>query len=209
CSSCPPADELLGRLRNDPGADGMEVIPLGFHVDYWNHLGWQDRFSSPQYSRRQEDYTRKLRLDGPYTPQMIVDGTREFVGSDASAARRAISGAASAPALVQISLLPAEGKLSVKASAEPGISGQLLLAITEDNLSSHVGAGENSGRMLHHSAVVRDFRQIGKLHNGNFQGTVPLRVGSDWKHGDLHVVVFVQDPGTGRIEGAASVAPKF
>src|SRR6266404_4349780 len=74
CSSCPPADELLTHLRQDLAAKNIQVIPLGFHVDYWNSLGWKDRFSSPAYSERQQQYAQKFRLEGPYTPQMVVDG---------------------------------------------------------------------------------------------------------------------------------------
>src|SRR5713226_4713153 len=83
CSSCPPADELLSRLRQQTSAQGVEVIPLGFHVDYWNFQGWRDRFSSADYSKRQEQYAQKLHLEGPYTPQMVVDGGTQFVGNDA------------------------------------------------------------------------------------------------------------------------------
>src|ERR1700674_1167395 len=91
CSSCPPADALLLQLRQQSQQDGTEIIPLGFHVDYWNDLGWQDRFSSPAYSRRQEQYAHQFALDGPYTPQMVVDGSREFTGRDSWRARAAIA----------------------------------------------------------------------------------------------------------------------
>src|SRR5579862_6970255 len=80
CSSCPPADELLGHLRQDLSAKNIQVIPLGFHVDYWNSQGWKDRFSSASFTQRQEQYAKSLKVDGPYTPQMVVDGTSEFVG---------------------------------------------------------------------------------------------------------------------------------
>src|SRR6266852_3738631 len=94
CSSCPPADALLIKFREQHRYDGVEVIPLGFHVDYWNSLGWQDRFSSAAYSQRQEDYANRMKLDGPYTPQMVVDGDTEFVGNNTDRARDAIAQAA-------------------------------------------------------------------------------------------------------------------
>src|SRR6201998_1680178 len=91
CSSCPPADELLGHLRQDLAAKNIQVIPLGFHVDYWNSLGWKDRFSSADFSQRQEQYAKSLKVDGPYTPQMVVDGEAEFVGNSSGQAQREIT----------------------------------------------------------------------------------------------------------------------
>src|SRR6266404_1302485 len=110
CSSCPPADELLTHLRQDLAAKNIQVIPLGFHVDYWNSLGWKDRFSSADFSQRQEQYARSLRVDGPYTPQMVVNGELEFVGNSAGQAQRAINQASSQPELVKIKISPVAGK---------------------------------------------------------------------------------------------------
>jgi hypothetical protein len=207
CSSCPPADALLGRLRTESG--GAEVIPLGFHVDYWNSLGWQDRFSSPAYSRRQEDYARRFRLDGPYTPEMVVDGRQEFVGNEGGRAAQAIAQAASQPAAAEVRLQwAALEKLEVQVSASGLTSGDVLLAVTEDNLSTQVAAGENGGRLLRHSAVVRHFTRLGVLKNGQFAAGTPLHIEKDWKRSDLRAVVFVQSSETGRIEGAAEVGIK-
>src|SRR5579864_1673908 len=97
CSSCPPADELLAHLRQDLSAKNIQVIPLGFHVDYWNSLGWKDRFSSAEFTRRQEQYEQSLNVDGPYTPQMVVDGGAEFIGNDADRAQHTIEKEASQP----------------------------------------------------------------------------------------------------------------
>ena len=207
CSSCPPADELLGHLREDLAAKKIEVIPLGFHVDYWNSLGWKDRFSSSEFSHRQEQYAQSLGGDGPYTPQMVVDGAVQFVGNDSGEARRAISQAASEQALseVKISAAGAE-QLAVQVKAPAGgKDANVVLAITEDNLATRVGSGENGGRTLHHAAVVREFRQLGQLHDGSFQGSVLLKLQKDWKRQDLRAVVFVQEGATGKIRGASSV----
>lgn len=204
CSSCPPADELLGQLGKD-SANGVAVIPLGFHVDYWNFQGWTDRFSSVAYSRRQEKYAEEFRISGPYTPQMVVDGSTEFVGSDGSRARQAIGRAAAVPAAANIDLsIAGPDKLQVSVQDSSSRSGDVLLAITEDNLSSTVKAGENDGRVLRHSAVVRDLRVIGSLNDGRFSGTVPLKLDRKWKLADLHAAVFVQQI-NGKIEGAASL----
>lgn len=208
CSSCPPADELLGHLRQDLSTKNIQIIPLGFHVDYWNSLGWKDRFSSASFSQRQEQYAKSLKVDGPYTPQMVVDGTAEFVGNSAAQAQRAISQAASQPELaaVEISAVnPDKLAIQVKAAGSANAA-NVMLAITEDNLTTNVGSGENGGRTLHHAAVVRELRQLGQLQNGSFQASVPLKIEKDWKREDLRAVVFVQEGSGGKIQGAASVA---
>jgi hypothetical protein len=205
CSSCPPADALLGHLRQDLGRDSIEVIPLGFHVDYWNSLGWKDRFSSPEFSRRQEQYAHSLSTEGPYTPQMIVDGETEFVGSDAARARETITDVAGHAPQAEIRIVPSENSLAVQATTVSGTSGDVLLAITEDNLSTKVGAGENNGRELRHAAVVRELRRLGKIDSGAFNATVPLKLPTEWKRDDLRAVVFVQQGEAGKVLGAASV----
>jgi hypothetical protein len=210
CSSCPPADELLGHLRQDLAAKNVQVIPLGFHVDYWNSLGWKDRFSSADFTQRQEQYTRALKVDGPYTPEMVVDGEVEFVGNDAGRAQSTIRQQASQLEIAQVKISSAgtdQLKIQVKGAAAPSSSNALvMLAITEDNLSTQVGSGENGGRTLHHAAVVRELRQVGTLQSGSIETTVPLRLEKDWKRSDLRAVVFVQNGPSGKIDGAASVA---
>jgi hypothetical protein len=209
CSSCPPADELLGRLRQDLSAKNIQVIPLGFHVDYWNSLGWKDRFSSAEFTQRQEQYTHALKVDGPYTPEMVVNGEVEFVGNDAGQAQRTIRQQASELEMAQVKIASAGADqltIQVKGPAESSGNALVMLAITEDNLSTQVGSGENGGRKLHHAAVVRELREIGLLHNGAMETTVPLKLEKNWKHNDLRAVVFVQQGPSGKIEGAASVA---
>lgn len=208
CSSCPPADELLAHLRQDLSAKHIEVIPLGFHVDYWNSLGWKDRFSSAEFSRRQEQYAQSLRVDGPYTPEMVVDGAVEFVGNDAGHAQQTIREAASQPEVVTVKIAsPAVDQLAVQVKATSSTKdAQVVLATTEDNLTTQVGSGENGGRMLHHAAVVRELRQLGRLHEGSFEANVPLKLAKDWKRENLRAVVFVQEGTTGKILGAASFA---
>jgi hypothetical protein len=200
CSSCPPADELLAHLRQDLSAKNIQVIPLGFHVDYWNSLGWEDRFSSADYSRRQEQYTQSLRVDGPYTPEMVVDGVVEFVGNDAGHAQRSIREAASQPEVATVKISSAADQLAVQVKAQGSAKdAQVVLAITEDNLTTQVGSGENGGRTLHHAAVVRELRQLGRLHEGSFEANVALKLDKDWKRNDLRAVIFVQEGGTGKI----------
>lgn len=207
CSSCPPADALLGHLRQDLAARNIEVIPLGFHVDYWDFQGWKDRFSSADFTQRQQQYARQMRLEGPYTPQMVVDGTIEFVGSNASQAEQAISKSAGGPALADVTLSAKSAdqlNIEVKRSS-PANGAKVMLAITEDNLSTQVRGGENGGHELHHAAVVRELRQLGTTKDGAFSRDVPLKPKKEWKPGDLHAVVFVQDGDAGKVLGAASV----
>jgi hypothetical protein len=209
CSSCPPADELLGHLRQDLSAKSVQVIPLGFHVDYWNSLGWKDRFSSAEFTQRQEQYARALKVDGPYTPEMVVDGEVEFVGNNAGQAQRTIRQQASELETAQVKIAPAGADqltIEVKGAASSSGTALVMLAITEDNLSTQVGSGENGGRTLHHAAVVRELQELGMLHNGIMATTVPLKLEKDWKRSDLRAVVFVQNGPSGKIEGAASVA---
>lgn len=197
CSSCPPADELLARLSEQQSLNGAAIIPLGFHVDYWNSLGWQDRFSSRSYTERQEQYARKFKLDGPYTPQMVVNGGHEFVGNISSRAQTNIAEAATRPEEANIQISAREsGKLRIQAALlEPAASADVMLAITEDNLTTRVRAGENEGRVLRHAAVVRDFRRIGHAEKGSFDKAVPIHLEKEWNPANLHVVVFIQAAG--------------
>ena len=207
CSSCPPADALLGHLRQDFSTRNIQVIPLGFHVDYWNSQGWNDRFSSADFTRRQEQYEQSLHVDGPYTPQMVVDGTSEFVGSSPDQAQRSVEKEASQQEPVTVTISAATGdqlKIEAKASNSTNAA-NVFLAITEDNLSTNVGAGENGGRILRHAAVVRQFRKLGQLRNGSFEATVPVKIENEWKRKDLRAVVFVQERPSGKIQGANSI----
>lgn len=204
CSSCPPADALLGQLRQSANANGAEVIPLGFHVDYWDSPAWHDRFDSAAFSRRQEDYASKFHIDGPYTPQMVVNGEFEFVGSLAGKARDAIAEASSQTPAAQVQISPAAGdKVLLKVSGSR--PADVMLALTEDNLVTKVSGGENDGRVLHHSAVVRELRRLGQVQNGTFSATVPLAIQQGWKREDMRAVLFVQDAASGKILGAASL----
>src|SRR5204863_4528217 len=94
CESCPPADVLLRQLASTQPVPGAQIIPLSLHVDYWDQLGWKDRFSSALLTNRQRVYGTRFNIDSVYTPQMVVDGRSELVGSDGAAARKAIARAA-------------------------------------------------------------------------------------------------------------------
>jgi len=207
CSSCPPADALLSKLRQAGTVDGAEVLILGEHVDYWNRLGWTDRFSSAALTQRQADYARRFELDSSYTPQMVIDGHVELVGNDEQGVHRQLVLASRLPKPAQVKLSWA-GKDQLKVDID-GITerdGKVLLAITEDGLFTQVGSGENGGRTLRHSGVVRDLREIGSLHHGQFTATVKAVRQSGWMSENLRAIVFVQKSGHGDVSGAASLA---
>ena len=212
CSSCPPADELLARIAAAPSVDGAMVVPLGEHVDYWDQLGWRDRFSSASYTHRQETYAQRLGGDGPYTPQLVIDGRSECVGSDAAAARREVARAAALPhGTLTIDLGGPAGPglhVAVRASnlpQKPSDRADVLLAITEDDLRSVVTRGENHGRTLTHAAVVRQLTLVGEATGSSAGLEQAIAIAPDWRRDALHVVAFVQERRTGAILAAASV----
>jgi len=208
CSSCPPADVLLSKLDQQP-LNGVEIIVLSEHVDYWNSLGWQDPFSSADFSKRQSAYGDAFRTSSVYTPQMIVDGQQQFVGSDEKRAHAAIIKAAKeARAKVELQF---SSKLSVNITDLPQITpddtAEVLLAVTESNLSSDVPRGENAGRSLKHTAVVRQLQTIGEVAAGsnNFTTDAAVTLNPAWRKENLRIVVFIQERRTRRVLGAASV----
>jgi len=206
CSSCPPADAILVDLSRKNAEDGKDLILLGEHVDYWNYIGWTDRFSSAQFSQRQNDYAGSFHLGSVYTPQMVIDGRFQFVGNDTSEIHRRIDEAAKEPKPAQV-LLQWEkpGRLHVNVQAPATLQGKVLLALTEDGLSTEVNAGENGGRTLHHAAVVRQLRELGRVGKSNFDAVVDVAARPDWNVAQLKVVVLVQDSANGRVLGATSI----
>jgi hypothetical protein len=215
CSSCPPADQLLSRMDRSQPIAGVRVIALEEHVDYWNSLGWTDPFSSSQYRVRQNDYGRKFSAEGIYTPQMIVNGQAQFVGTDSDRASQEIARAAQLQTtLVELKTAPKASDpdlvdLSVKVTnTEPGKAhnSNVYLAVTESDLSSNVQRGENSGRLLRHAPVVRSFGVIGKIDaRGSSAGAITdtLKLPREWRRDNLRAVVFVQERDSFKITGAA------
>jgi hypothetical protein len=204
CSTCPPADALLSKLKLLQPFASAEIIPIEFHVDYWNHKGWADQFSSPQYTRRQEAYSR-LKDHGPYTPQMVVDGLEGVVGSEVSRVYSAISRAAALPKPAKIRPTLQGSRLSVEVESSNEIRADVMLAIVEDNLEMKIAGGENGGKVLQHNAVVRELKKIGSVKKRHWSGEVELRFGRRWKQPDLQVIVFLQEHSTGHIIGVVSI----
>ncbi|HSY13968.1 MAG TPA: DUF1223 domain-containing protein [Verrucomicrobiae bacterium] len=204
CSSCPPADAVLLQLSQS-GLKGEEVILLGEHVDYWNYIGWTDRFSSKQFSQRQSEYASALRAE-VYTPQMVIDGREQFVGNDAAEVASRIVAAAKRPMPGQVSLAwEGDRRLRVAVQSAPAVKAKVLLAITEDGLSTQVANGENGGKTLHHAAVVRSLQEIGELRDGKFESIVDVPVAAGWNRNQLKAIVLLQEPKTMKIVGAGQV----
>jgi hypothetical protein len=213
CSSCPPADAALGRLLAQP-PEGTRVVALGEHVDYWDGTAWTDRFSAPIFTRRQEAYVRRLGPAGPYTPQLVVDGRVQLLGSDERAAREAITAAATEagePAGRAASARVIGGDashLELEVRAEWGGVGTAVvwLALVQDRARSGVSGGENAGRTLAHVAVARSLVAVGR-GRGRFLGAV--RIPRAAASGADRVVVVAQDPGGGpvRAVGTGELGP--
>ncbi len=211
CSSCPAADDLLAQLEKRQPVAGVDIIVLGEHVDYWDKGGWRDRFSSPQYTERQHDYGFHFKIDDVYTPQMVVDGTEQFVGNDAPHALRAIaqSGKTSKIALVLAKPVVDGHKVKITVSAPtPNFSSKadIYAALVDPADKTNVGGGENKGRELHHVAVVRVLQKIGKLKNLDSKPIeATLTAPPDANPENMRVVVFAQSSGPGQVIGAVAI----
>jgi len=210
CSSCPPADAVLARLHRQQPVAGVDVIVLSEHVDYWNSLGWKDPFSDPRFSERQSDYGGRV-----YTPQAVVDGRIDVLGSDERAIVTAVTAAAREPHGI-LRLTPAEKKIK-KVNFPAGrvrieVTGlsdhsdaDVMVAVVEDGLVSKVEHGENAGRTLAHTAVVRALQRVGTVASGAAQWSaeVPVPSNDSWK--EPRVVAFVQDVRTRRVLAAGAL----
>lgn len=213
CSSCPAADALLARLVREPAVADVEIIPLALHVDSRDHQGWKDPFASKVFTSRQQAYAKTLGAKAIYTPQMVIGGRDELDGSDEPAARRAIQAAASRPHLplrIDARAAGASVRLSIDLPAAPtGADAEpvdALVALTEDDLTSVVRRGENSGRTLTHIAVVRTLESLGSLEREAFVADGQLSLDRTWKTGKMRAVAWLQGRRTRHVYGAATAA---
>ena len=206
CSSCPPADRLLGELDRAQPVAGAEIVVLGEHVDYWDELGWHDRFSSPLFTARQQAYAQRFGIAGPYTPQMVVDGRTEFVGSDGRRAVEAIRTAAAArPKLgLTIGAATADGqRVSGDIVLAAGGAGSLYAALVDPKDVTEVGRGENGGRRLMHAGVVRTLVRLeAKTPERGMKVSFSLLAPADATPSTMRLVVFAVDE-RGAVEGVA------
>lgn len=212
CSSCPPADRLLARLAAE---EGSGVVPLSFHVDYWNYIGWTDPFSSAEWSERQRRYARRAFDTGRvYTPQVVFNGEADCVGSNEREVRGAIERAKRRGAAGELTLevggSGADGlALEIGArvrEAAPGETWDVMVAVFEDDLVTPVPRGENSGRKLENSRVVRTLEKAFALPaeaGAERSERLEIDLGEGWERSRLGVAVFLQDPESMRVRGAA------
>lgn len=207
CSSCPPADKLLEALEREKTLDGIPVIVLGEHVDYWDGLGWKDRFSSRIFTDRQRDYVRAFHTDSAYTPQMVVDGRYELIGNDQDALRENVHRAAGSSKTGAVQLTwSTPSKLSIDVSHISEPKATVVLAITESALSTTVDAGENGGRVLHHAGVVRVFKALGTTQDGRFSQSTSLTLDPAWDKTKTKAIVLVQKEMGGPVLAAAATS---
>jgi hypothetical protein len=212
CSSCPPADAWLRAIdASQPLPE--QLIVLSEHVDYWNHDGWKDPYSSHPLTERQSDYEQILREASPYTPQVIVDGTSQAKLGDADEVRQVFEkSAASLKIPVNInsmSIGPGSVRVHVDADGHTTIhNADVYLVIALDHAESQVLRGENSGRHLVHTAVVVDLQKIGALKKGStFSKDVEVKLNSPVDPKNLRVIAFVQESGPGKVLGSALLKP--
>ena len=212
CSSCPPADELLQRMDATQPVPGAQIIVLSEHVDYWDHDGWKDPYSSRSLTERQSGYTHALALNTAYTPEMIVDGGFELKANSNEQLIQALEKAASA-AKVPVKIVWAKvdaktpGLLRAHIEAD-GTSekhnADVLVAVALDHAESEVSRGENTGRHLAHVAVVQEIVKVGKLEKQKtFAQDVEIKLKPGTESANLRMVAFVQESAFGKIRGSA------
>jgi len=193
CSSCPPADAVVAKIEKE--STGKPIYILAFHVDYWNRLGWKDVFSSAEYSHRQNQYANWLHLESVYTPQVIVNGKTEFVGSEEGTLRSAIKTSLQTAAI-------AKAKLQYQAQGNTANT-VLLLAVVQKSAQTKVERGENGGRTLSHVQIVRSLTNLPLKAN---DGSASIQLPKDFNPQDNELIAFLQNSTTGAISGATKAA---
>jgi hypothetical protein len=216
CSSCPPADEWLQQMDKVQPLAGAQLIVLSEHVDYWDHDGWKDPYSSALVTARQADYARGFRIDSPYTPQVVVNGTVNLKLSDSKQVRQTFEQAAKATTLpvtiTSVAIDPGNpailrARVEVDGSSAER-SADVYEAVALDHAESQVLRGENGGKRLTHAAVVQQLTKIGKIDKGKtFSRAIELKLkpGTDPKN--TRLIIFVQEAGPGKVLGAALQDP--
>jgi len=203
CSSCPPADRLLPQLASLDS----NIIPLSFHVDYWNHLGWTDPFSKGEFSERQREYGERFHLESIYTPQLIINGEYELVGSNRSTAEADIKSALKEKPGVQIKIdeiKKDKNKLTISCHLEGDWQQTNLTSVVVQKYAEmKIKGGENGGRKLSHTNVVRSFMQKPAQQIMDFEIEIP----DDLTNNNSQLILYAQQKNDLRITGAALYNP--
>ena len=212
CSSCPPVDVWVQKLDAAQPIPGAELIVLSEHVDYWNHDGWKDPYSSAKMTERQQEYQRRFGLSDVYTPQVILDGDVVLDPSQAAQVRQdfsQLSGAPMLPVRIESAALDAgdpemlTGQVAVDGASQK-LGGDVYVAVALDKTVTDVLAGENDGKKLTNVAVVMSLVKIGKAEKGkDFEQNFRVKLWNGADRSNLRVVAFVQEPGVGKVVGAA------
>lgn len=203
CSSCPSADRLLSEIAAEAGKNGTRVFVLSLHVDYWNSLGWKDPHGKREFSERQRRYAAILGESGAYTPQMVINGSEEFVGSNRDRAANAIKNALARPQAITLKIqrkrdtAPNQLLLEYEVSETPS-NGLLFVAFVQDAKAAHIKAGENAGRDLAHTNVVKDLRRF-PLDRAKGDISLPP------SHPGQRIICFLQDTKTMKILAATAL----
>lgn len=204
CSSCPPADQLMGEIEKQ--YKDQPVYILAYHVDYWNNLGWKDKFSSVENSKRQQQYAQTLRSQ-VYTPQLIVNGKKEFIGSDRDAVENAIQTALlnDNNAKIDLSAKVSEKEINVNFKVqENNPQNKLLITLVEKKSSTNVQKGENEGRHLVHWQIVHQQNQT-SLKNSP-EGTTSFKLPANFNTNDWEIIGMIQNVKSGAILGSAEAS---
>jgi hypothetical protein len=202
CSSCPPADTWLASLDRTQPIEGVSVIALEEHVDYWDRLGWRDPFGQPQFGERQAEYARALADKRTYTPEIVLDGTSTVQSGDADQTARDLRASASQPR-AHVGLSREGDRVRVDVLDRPGSEDvEVWLAVTESGLSTDVPQGENAGRHLAHAPVVRVLRKLGVASVSPVHVETVVALDPAWAASSLRYVAFVQQTRSRRIVGA-------
>jgi hypothetical protein len=201
CSSCPPADALLARLIREQPVHGVEIVALSEHVDYWDSLGWRDPYSSAVFTKRQETYGERLGRPNIYTPQAVVDGRADVLGTDEAGIRKAAAGAlAGAHGSIEVRRNGNGLHIAVKLPQHHGA--EVFLAAVDDPPPARVARGENAGRTLAHVRVVRELKQLARVGGTTWSADVAL----DDRLARLRLIAFVQEQSSGHILAAATAS---
>ncbi len=212
CSSCPPADTLLRQINLKEAPSGQLIVGISEHVTYWNNLGWKDPYSSPLFTDRQSTYASRLSPDGSYTPQMVLNGRDQFVGSDGSALARALRDDTKRTHFdlrILTSTLSADGvKVKFSFSGHTSKPLDVVAVLTDDADRSKVLRGENSGRLLQHVSVARSLTKVATVA-GDAEKSIHLSLPDGFQvtaGPGHHLVLFVQEAHQGMILGAATAS---
>ena len=192
CSSCPSADKNLTEILEKANKEGKPIYGLSFHVDYWNYIGWKDPYSNKAFTERQRNYAEQLSVRSIYTPQMIVNGREEFVGSNQSESNVAISSALKEKPSYEISLSEVKwgkGNLSFQYKLDKAPTNETInIAIVQNHAENFVSRGENSGRKLSHDNVVKFFQTFSAKKNDSIQLTSLDLIPESYR-----LILFIQD----------------